>query len=478
MKTAWSLLALFVLGSCGGDGELGTQTSSDLPLVGKGLPVILVSLDTCRSDRLGFAGARNPNSPALDKLAKESVVFTDCLSQSSNTGPSHRSLFTGMFPTRHKHQKGVYVRSPFTMAGELKGAGYETAAFTGGGFLSKDLGFGDGFDTFVDQDQSFYETGDDGSHMRRGLHSILPQLGDWMSSGGPQARPFFLFLHTYDIHCPYWPTEEFRSRYGEWYEGNLDLKNLCGQSSFQEFLEGRPAAEDINYLNAMYDAGVAMTDQMMGLFLGNLQASGILDKAILIVTSDHGESLGERPYIGHNAMWEEQLKVPLMVRFPGGEFGGTTLPDPVMLVDVLPTVLDFLGLDQPEGIQGESLMPLVEGRASYGSNRFRLAHYQNQLSFRYDQRWKVVLIQEEEQRAKAKLYDLLADPFERKNLLAQENAEESRAVLDGLIERFQAWREEARLLDEKLAPERIEGAISEDLARELEALGYSDFAAE
>ncbi|MDP6849474.1 MAG: sulfatase [Planctomycetota bacterium] len=475
-----ALLASF-LPACGGadsgEGSSAEKRASAAQAAGMP-PIILVSLDTCRADRLGFMGARNPNSPSLDKLASESVVFTNCISQSSNTGPSHRSLFTGMFPTRHKHAMGSYVESPFMLSGLLKDVGYQTAAFTGGGFLAGKLGFADGFDIYVDKDEGYEES----MQYRRGLSSILPQAASWWRKESPNwangttGNPFFLFLHTYDIHCPYWPGEGYRNRYGSWYEGSADLQSMCGQEDFQAFLDGGVKNEDINYLNAMYDAGVAMTDELTGRFLEMLRKDGVLDKSILIITSDHGETLGEHRYIGHNQMWEEQLHVPLMIRFPGGEWGGTRIPDPVMLVDVLPTLLDALELPAPEGVQGTSLMDLARGTASFGGERFRMAMHQDLMSFRVDEQWKVIVKQMEDGQAKVKLYDLSRDPKEARNLLKDpQQAQKYREVLDGLLAEWKAWREAGRELDEKLAPAQIQGAVDQQLQAELSELGYTGF---
>lgn len=458
-----------LVSSCGeGVSDYGSGATEGGPASSP--PVILISLDTCRADRLGFMGSRNPNSPALDKLASQSVVFTDCITQSSNTGPSHRSLFTGMFPTRHRHTMGSYVKSPFSMAEILKDNGYNTGAFTGGGFVSGSLGFNAGFDEYMDSYDGLAESN------RRGLHAILPRADQWYQQQKIEVNPFFMFLHTYDIHCPYWPGDEFRQRYGDWYEGDAKLNEMCGQEDFKEFLTGDIDAADINYLNAMYDAGVSMTDEMLGRFLGMLDKDGVLNKAMIVVVSDHGENLGEHRYIGHNTMWEEQLHVPLMVRFPGGKYAGTKIPDPVMLVDVLPTVLDYLKIPAPNGIQGQSLMPLVEGSGSFGAERFRLSMHLNRLSFRFDKEWKVVLKQEDDGRASAKLYNLAADPKERKNLMSnEESAAQYRELLDGLIARYKDWREGARGLDEELAPEALSGVLNADLSEDLNALGYTDF---
>ena len=437
-------------------------------VTGKGAtPVIVVSLDTCRADRLGAFGAANPNSPAFDQLAKESVVFTDCLAQSSNTGPSHRSLFTGTYPLRHRHQAGMRMHSPFTLAGELQKAGWETAAFTGGGFMSGDFGFADGFDHYVDHDEGAAQ------QYRRGLQTILPQVESWRTLR-EETNPFFLFLHTYDIHCPYWARNPWRERYGDWYEGDLKVRDLCGREDFDSFMRSQPSKQDLDYLNAMYDAGVAMTDELLGRWLNLLRREGVLDEVILVILSDHGESLGDHGYVGHNRMWEEQLQVPLMVRFPGGQYGGMVLEEPVMLVDVLSTILEQLQLPQPAGIQGKSLLPLIRGESSFEGERFRFAQYQEWLSVRWDDQWKAVIRQTGDGKASARLYDLLADPKEQHNLLdpKRSDAAKNRARLDAMLAKLRVWRESERAMDEALAPMILDQAVDPRVQAELSQLGY------
>ncbi len=464
-----SLLALSALLtlSCGhGDDAASGTTVSSQP------PVIVVSIDTTRQDRLGVYGARSVNSPYLDKLAQEAVVFDDCVSQSSNTGPSHRSLFTGQFVHRHRHSMYEPMHSPYTMAGLFREAGYETAAFTGGGFLSKGLGFEDGFDLYMDRDDNLTES------YRRGFATTLPQVRRWWQARDA-SRPFFLFLHSYDVHCPYWPAEPWRSQFGSWYEGTLDLRKFCGREVFDKAFKGpdKLSVDDLNYVNNMYDGGIAMADSELGGFLDGLRADGTLDRSVLVIMSDHGESLGDkRAYLGHNRLWEEQLKVPLMIRFPRAQYGGMRVKEPVMLIDVLPTLLDYLGRPIPEGVQGESLLPILRGEKSYDGQRLRISQHLDRLAFRFDQQWKVHLRQTEGGKARVKLFDLQADPDEHHDLLQDpKRAKEARKTLDDLIERFQAWRAATRDDDARFRGTKIQAPMDPSVAKELGELGYVGF---
>ena len=468
-----SLVFGILLASCGKDepapGGPGSAAADGGPL-----SVILVSLDTCRSDRLTPYGAPEQNSPFLEVLARESITFTNCITQSSNTGPAHRSLFTGQYVHRHQHQPGQFMRSPYSWAGLMAAAGYETAAFTGGGFLGEGLGFEEGFQTYVATDDNRSKA------YRRGFATILPQADRWRA-GRDANKPFFLFLHTYDIHCPYDLPEALQERFGAGYDGDLDVSALCGREEFDRYMqETRPALseeafrKDMDYLLEMYDGGIAMTDSQLGAFMSQLKADGTLDRSVLIVTSDHGESLGRRrPYLGHNHLWEEQLKVPLVIRLPHGERGGVVSQEPVMLIDLLPTALDYAGIELPAGVQGESLRPLIEGSKSYRGERLRISQYNERLSFRYDDQWKVHVRQGEDGQSNVKLFDLVNDPPELFSLFADPSrAAEAQAKLDELVPRFQQWMNAQKDLDALYAGQIILDAVSEEVAADLQALGY------
>ncbi|MBL7008930.1 MAG: sulfatase [Planctomycetes bacterium] len=455
----------------------GCGTPDPPRAAGDALSVILVSLDTCRADRLSPFGAPGRNSPFLDRLARESVIFTDCLSQSSNTAPSHRSLFTGQYVHRHGHDLDSFRRSPTSWAGMLGEAGWDTAAFTGGGFLARGYGFEDGFATFVDADDDREAVSD------RGLATILPQVRRWREQRHGDPRPFFLFLHTFDIHCPYEPDDPWRSEFTAGYGGDLQLDGACGQEDFRRILD-RSRSEppgsyraDIEHLGNTYDAGVAMTDAQLGGFLAELRADGTLDRSLLIVLSDHGESLGDRrPYIGHNRLWEEQLQVPLMIRFPDGAFAGAVCDEPTMLIDVLPAVLDRLGIDPPEGIQGESLLPLLDGSRSYQGRRLRVSQFLSLFSFRYDDRWKVHGQVREDGKGDILLYDLERDPLEQRGPPTDPaEAQAQQARMQRLVKEYSAWRRSSAAADGRSQGPLILGGPGPSSAEDLRELGYAGY---
>ncbi len=424
--------------------------------------VLLISLDTCRPDRLSFAGADRENSPRLDELAAEAAVFTDCLSQSSSTGPAHMSLFTGQYVHRHgmrSHRRAVVER---TLASVLARAGYATAAFTGGGYLRSAFGLDHGFKKFVENDPR--------PALIRGFASVLPEALRWIDNNG--HRPFFLLVHGYDVHCPYEPPEPYRSRYAGWYDGDASLDQRCGPSDFQPlFEEGRFGPDERRALNDLYDAGIAGADEALGAFLDELERRGVLERTLVVFTSDHGESLGEHDWVGHATTWEEQLRVPLVLRFPGGEHAGA-YDAPVELVDVMPTVLDALGLEQPPGMHGRSTMPLLRGEERASRERMRVAARGTWEAVRFDDRYKLVLFLDGDALVPRMLFDLVADPGESVNLLT---TEEGRARAEEIAVRYRAWRASTRAEDERFGG-RDGGAPPLDSAAraELSHLGYTD----
>lgn len=425
--------------------------------------VILISLDTTRSDRLTPYGAERDNSPNLARLAEESVVWTDCWAQSTSTGPSHRSLFTGQYVHRHGMHDNFYHSQAYSLASLLKAAGYTTAAFTGGGFLRESFGFDHGFDEFVGISPEGRST--------RGMKSldlVLPRVHDWLDRR-PQDRPFFLFVHGYDPHCPYWPPEPYRGSYSNWYRGGLDLSAACGHDEFNELSAGGALGEDgRRLLNDLYDASIASADEQLGVLLERLRREGLLDDSLLIFTSDHGESLGEHGWVGHIRMWEEQIQVPLMIRFPGGEWAARR-DDAVQHVDVLPTILDALGLELPPGAQGISLMPFVRGEAATLEERMRLCKFAGREAVRFGKQYKLIFRRQGGDIVDQELYDMILDPWETQNLLQKDGA--ARIGAD-ILERYLAWREETDSADRAHRGTRKRVELDAEEQRALDELGY------
>ncbi|MFZ5480218.1 MAG: sulfatase [Myxococcota bacterium] len=353
-------------------------------------PILLLSIDTLRADRLGAYGNTEGLSPNLDKLAGESVVFEQAYAQANETCFSHASLLTGRYPSELGRLDFTF-RMPSdvpSMAGVLKTYGYETAAAVGGGYLSKVFGFSTGFDHYDDQVQwgSLYHT--------------APKALKWLDER-TSAAPFFLFLHTYDLHARYLKPSPFGYLHGDpSYAGvaaNLVRSNdgtimitddvytpqrmpmeLISRTEVRfsaeqvhdvvkryELKTDPVTAADVEHVRDAYDGAVAYADAHVGMLMASLEQRGLLDRAWLVVLADHGEGLGEHGVFNHRFdLGDTELHVPLIVRPPGGVKGGRRVSALVELTDVLPTVLEIAGATLPAGIRGRSLLDAVHGKAS------------------------------------------------------------------------------------------------------------------
>lgn len=427
------------------------------------LNFILIVLDTCRADRLGPFNEEVSFTPNLDALAAESVVFTNCLSHASATEPSHRSLFTGQYVHRHgNNENEAPWHSAHSLAPILKRAGWTTAAFVGGGPLRPFTGLSHGFETYLFSDGPWQ----DASHAN--LAYSIRRATLWLSTS--PKEPYFLFVHGFDPHTPYIPPEPFRSRHVGTYEGKLDPKGLLGRDDFEPLLKANAIhSEDQQYLRNLYDAEVAKADHDLGKFIQQLGDQGLLDRSILVFTSDHGESLGEHDWYGHARMWEEQLKVPLMIRFPNGQWSAR-LDDPVQLIDVLPTILSAFNLDIPEASQGLNLMPRIRSEAGpANTERMRLSKFAGWEAIRFDDRWKLIFRRAQGEIAEKHLYDLVEDPGEKNDLYG---SPEGTQIAEKMLNRYLNWRAETQEADRRWRSIRLPTKMSKRDRLNLDQLGY------
>jgi len=374
----------------------------------KGKPnVILVSLDTVRADHVGHMGYTRETTPNLDKIAAQGCFFTTAISQAPWTTPSHFSLLTSTYPRVHLATDPPCVRvrrwDPTlpTLARMLQRQGYRTAAFTGTGTISARYGFFTGFD--------FYnESGLEHGRVDSDVEMIFGKALRWIRLNAD--RTFFLFVHTFEPHYPY-----------------ID--------PFFIEREGRPPSNPTERLTALYDGDIRKADVFLGRLVEGLEALGLADDTLLIVTSDHGEDLSGSHYPnekitrGHGYdLYDEMLRVPLVLRGPGITPHEGGLTPQVRLIDVLPTILDYLGYTIDPCLQGESLRPIIEGgetsdrpafseAVAYGfpreSMRYKGFKYIHRLSdTELPQPWVGKPPWHE-------LYDLTADPGERRNIASE-----------------------------------------------------------
>ena len=295
----------------------GCQGKSGEPGPYENAPIILISVDTLRSDRLPAYGYGKVKTPAIDALRQDSVLFERAYSHVPLTLPSHATILSGQLPGEHgvRDNSGYLFdakQSPY-LPKILKEAGYKTGAAVSTFVLRAETGMADGFD-FYEADIDVRATESLGNSQRSGRETSRASL-EWVKS--VSSEPFFLFFHIYEPHTPYAPEPAFAS-YPDPYDGE-----------------------------------VATADAIVGELLDGLKAQGVYDKAIVILLSDHGEGLRDHGEQEHGIfLYREALQVPLILKLPGGRHAGAAVASPVALVDVLPTLLALAGAPVPPGIDG------------------------------------------------------------------------------------------------------------------------------
>jgi arylsulfatase A-like enzyme len=407
--------------------------------------VILISIDTLRADHLGAYGYERDTSPNLDRFARDAVVFENAISQSAWTTPAHASMMTGLYPWEHGL---VFYKNPGRLAdevttlAELLGArGYRTAGFNGGGYVSDTFGLGAGFEIY------------EGTRFFR--HNVDASI-DWLERHGDER--FFLFLHAYDVHRPYIVPKPFDVFSDP--EARFDMRGFCdsGQHPYED-------EEELAYIVSQYDAGIRYADYVVGEFLSHLHNEGLLDRSIVVVTSDHGDELFEHGACDHiKSVYEELVHVPLMIRVPGAGARRVSSPVPAS-VAVTPTVLELLGAETGK-IGERSVAPLLRGEpgtpegiiseTGRGGGNGTLRYWRG---LRTD-RWKLVYARRGADE-RFELYDLRDDPLEQNDVISAKPAVFERMKAELLRPPFRTSAPSQAHID----PETVEA---------LRALGYVD----
>jgi arylsulfatase A-like enzyme/Tfp pilus assembly protein PilF len=405
-----------------------------------------VTLDTTRPDHLGAWGYPHVETPTLDALARAGVRYERCYAPSPLTLPSHASLLTGLLPPRHglrtNGARALGAEAP-TLAELLRGRGYATGAAIGAFVLDRRFGLSRGFDHY-DDDLAGGRAGGRFSYAERDARAVTDAALAWLEA---QRGPAFLWVHYYDPHAPYAP----------------------------------PGFDPALARRAAYDAELEFADAELGRLLARLAETGRAERTLVVVAGDHGEALWEHGEITHGLFaYEATLRVPLLVRFPDAQHAGMVVREPVALVDVLPSILVWLGIPAPAGLDGEPL-PLPEPEpgpaqptaaeaapGAGGRPRPRPLYFEN-LAPAEDYGWSALrgVVQGDLKWIEAprpELYDLAADPHEARNLLGEREAEAAalRERLAGLASELEARGAYATEAAELGAAERAR----------LRALGY------
>jgi arylsulfatase A-like enzyme len=442
--------------------------------------IILIVADALRPDHMGCYGYGRETTPHLDALAAESVLFEKAYCQMPLTPSSIFSIFSGLHPEAHGlifagEDDGSLFARPATgislLPEVLENRGYCCLAITSTAWLDPELGFGRGFRKYINHWRGLTFAPRINRDLKQAL-AILPET---------RCERFFAFLHYYDPHSasddqgnrlPYYAPEEYIARFGvdtaavtaRMAEAGLGSSRFLAWLYEQE--DGGPTPEEISGIRDLYDASIAAFDTEMGRLFESLKAAGIYEDALIIFTADHGQEFMEHGEFIHNQVYEETIRVPLIIRFPRGRTGGRRRAGPVKLLDIFPTVIDYLGLEPPGYLQGESMLPLISGKASLP--RYIFARQKSPPEARVysvsDGRHKLVhdLIDD-----RSELYDLVSDPGEQRDI-SRDRPDPLENLLRILLEKI----EENRRIYDSFGG-RGEGiGLDEDRLNSLRSLGY------
>ncbi|MBI2122314.1 MAG: sulfatase [Candidatus Sungbacteria bacterium] len=404
----------------------------------KKLNVILIGIDTLRADHLGCYGYNRLTSPTIDELAKKGVIFKNCFAQAPATAPSFMSIMTSRYPTYHGIGENIggtgrvicrmYALDPAipTLASILKKNGYQTAAFTTGGNVHPLMGFGRGFDYYS------VKHGWTGNFRLDAGKRIL--LSDdprrWIRENAREN--FFLFLHTYAVHNPWDPPKRYRKFFVPEAEERLIVplfrnktkadrahrKQLSEQTrgdtyhTLHSFVNPEKP-EDVDCLKALYDGAIRYVDECIAALLETVNALGLSENTIIVFTSDHGEEFMEHGMLSHLQLYNELLRVPLIIRAPNLK-KSVAVDQIVRSIDILPTILELLHIRRIPPVHGVSLIPASRKNLNLlaiAETETRGCAVQNKKYKYIYPRYKSYKIRTDE------LYDLEKDPEEKNNIL-------------------------------------------------------------
>jgi len=436
-RPAFLFLACFLLPlwSCG--------DADNVPAPAEGCNVLFITLDTVRADRLGCYGCADAETPTLDRLAKEGVLFEQAMAPVPITLPSHTTMMTGLLPPEH----GVRENDDLslgagvpTMAELFKAARYETGAFIAAFVLDEVFGLGRGFDTYDDDMGGAKSSTDKRLDKERPADRVVDAALVWLEE--KKASRFFCWVHLFDAHAPYTPPDPYAGRFAR-----------------------KP-----------YEGEIAFADSQITRLVDWLEQSGLTEKTLIVVAGDHGEGLGDHGELRHSVfVYDTTMRVPLIVSLPGIFAQGVRVGDPVGLADLLPTIIASVGLAQPaEPLRGASLLAALrrlddggdrrpengkalKPRAQYGESNYPFDYYGwSPLRSLTTAQWKYI------RAPRPELYDRKNDPAEKTNL-----ADRKKDVVHDLDRRL--TRMEEAMFQRKT--EQL--ALSDAQRKRLAALGYT-----
>ena len=396
--------------------------------------VVVITIDTLRADHVGCYGDKEIKTPNIDALAQEGIRFERAFTPVPVTLPAHTALFTGTYPLRsgmHDFADNKLNPSQPTLASVLKAKGYTTGAVIGSAVLDSRFGLNHGFDFYYDHFDFSRLQESNLDEMERPGDAVADQAIEWLDQN--YRKKFFLWMHLYDPHYPYRPPSPYSEEYKD-----------------------RP-----------YDGEIAFADSQVGRLIRELKDKGVYQNTLIVLTGDHGESLGEHGEKTHGFfIYNATLHIPVVIRLPGSPAARTVFAL-ISLPDLMPTVLSYLKIDVPSEVQGRDLLPFLDDNHIESNTSLYAETFLPRLHFNWSElRGAETANYHFIDAPKPELYDLSKDPGETNNLFSQKKAvaEEMRAKLTALIQQYGTGQELAQ-----------KTGLDPALMERLKSLGYAGF---
>lgn len=423
-----------------------TKHSKNIKYRCKDCNFILIVIDALRYDHLGCYGYEKNTSPNIDELCEKSIIFENTIAQSTWTKPSIISLFTSKYVKLHNITRftknyslggvdNILPSESLTLAEILSSNGYKTKALVGSDFIQKGFGLEQGFDNY-----SAYLTDD---YITLNAINWLDKLND--------KEKFFLYLHYMAPHAPYTPPLNYKIKFKPNYTGQI----IFSEKHQEYFNTINMSEEDKKELVARYDGEINYIDDQIGLLIKHLKERKIINKTIIIITADHGESLGENQKIGHGFMINTVIQVPLII-FPSDlKQKKESIDNIVELIDIAPTSLAMLEIKIPESFQGTNILDNKTLNKDVGFSEFVWSG-RTSIGIRSKQYLFISLNYEN-----FSLYDIKIDPYQREDLAYKESI-----ILNNFVEKLEMYEymENKEILSE--------GNLSKEIEERLKSLGY------
>ncbi len=422
--------------------------------------LLIISIDTLRADHVSCYGYKRSTTPNIDRLASQGHRFSNAYTTIPTTGPAHASLLTSLYPTQLSvRRNGETLPSEATTLAELlEASGYHTAAFVSAWVMNPRYGFGQGFQTYDYLERA----------TERRAQNTLTKATEWLKN--LRRKPFFLFVHFFDPHGPYVPPMNFRKLF------NSGKKHVLKAKWFEPYQRAENSPDYYDYLDR-YDGEIAYTDWAVGKLMYELQTLGLDDDTLVVLVSDHGESLAELAtrygYVFDHGefLYAHQLEVVTIIRMPtrGSPKQAAVHSEQVSIVDIMPTVLEILDIETPGFMAGDSLVPMMRGEKTSRGPVFAERRTFERVTEPYlagnaysiiEGKWHLIFstIMDGE------LYDLVEDPREASNLLP-----EQAKTAEVLNRKLQSWLKELKPIFGSSVFETNQEAIER-----LRSLGYTE----